>query len=94
MTNLEELIERGLGMTARRRAASPEAAIYASLQAQLEYLRDVVAAGERPSEEKLDRLTLGLYAAREFEASDPEYADVLFEVSYAVNRTEPEPPRY
>lgn len=83
---LPALIERGLEMVAERRQASPAASIYLSIHNQLEYLRGLVEAGERPTEEKRRSLTLGVYAAREFEASDPDFADLLFKVSYLANR--------
>ena len=53
---------------------------------QLEYLQETLAAGEVPTPEKLDSLTLGLYAAREFETADPDFADVLFRVHYLADR--------
>jgi hypothetical protein len=80
------LISEGLRMVRHRRQASPGFSIYLSIQRQLEYLQETVEAGELPSAEKLDSLSLGVYAAREFEASDPDFADVLFNVSYLANR--------
>jgi hypothetical protein len=35
---------------------------------------------------RLGSFTLGVHAAREFETSDPELADVLLAVSYLANR--------
>jgi hypothetical protein len=83
---LPALLEQGLRMVAERRRASPAASIYPSIHNQLEYLHGLVEAGERPTEENRASLTLGVYAAREFEASDPDFADVLFKVSYLANR--------
>ena len=43
-------------------------------------MRNTLLAGRQPTPETLARLLLGLYAAREFETTDPEYAGVLFDV--------------
>jgi hypothetical protein len=83
------LIEEGLRMVRHRRQASPGFSIYRSIQRQLEYLKETVDAGQVPTEEKRSSLTLGVYAAREFEASDPDFADVLFKVNYLANRMSP-----
>jgi hypothetical protein len=83
---LPALIETGLRMVRHRIRASPSFSIYSSIQRQLEYLKETVDAGQIPAAEKRRRLTLGVYAAREFEASDPDFADVLFKVNYLANR--------
>ena len=31
-------------------------------------------------------MTMGVYAAREFETTDPDFADVLFKVEYLAKR--------
>ena len=84
--DLPRLIEKGLRMVSDRARASPGFSVYLSIQRQLEYLQETVRLGEVPTPEKLDSLTLGVYAAREFETSDPEFADVLFTVNYLANR--------
>jgi Tsi6 len=48
----------------------PGFSIYLSIQRQLEYLQETMAAGAIPSDEKRDSPTLGVYAAREFETPD------------------------
>jgi hypothetical protein len=60
--------------------------VYRSLRAQLRYVRRLVETGERPTAVALDRLTMGVYAAREFETSDPELAEILFVVEYRAKR--------
>ena len=86
MEDLPELVEKGLRMVDERLEASPDFAIYDSIKAQLTYIQRTIAAGERPTPEVLDRLTMGVYAAREFETPDPEFADVLFAVEYLFKR--------
>jgi hypothetical protein len=84
--DLPLLLEKGLGMVRERRRASPDFSVYLSIQRQLEYLQTAVALAESPAPEKIDSLTLGVYAAREFETSDPDFADVLFKVHYLAAR--------
>ena len=62
--------------------------IYESIRAQLTYVKRTLESGETPRQDMLDRMLLGLYAAREFETSDPEFADVLFAVDYLFKRLE------
>jgi hypothetical protein len=83
---LPDLIAEGLVMVAKRLRESNGAQIYDSIEAQLLYMRQTVEAGATPSKEKLDSLTMGIYAAREFETSDPEFADVLFKAEYLFKR--------
>jgi hypothetical protein len=52
----------------------------------LEYLQETVTLGRSPDPEKIDSLTLGVDAAREFETSGPDRADVLSKVHYLANR--------
>ncbi len=84
--DLPALVETGLQMVDERLRASPDFPIYDSIKAQLTYIQRTIAAGERPAAEMLDRLTIGVYAAREFETSDPAFADVLLDVAYLFER--------
>jgi Tsi6 len=84
--DLPLLLDEGLRMVGDRLRASPDFPIYLSIQRQLEYLQATAARGQSPDPEKIDSLTLGVYAAREFETSDPDFADVLFKVHYLANR--------
>jgi hypothetical protein len=83
---LSALIDEGLRVVDERLAISPDARIYGSLKAQLTYIRQVVHH-ERPRDAADDdRLLLGRYAAREFETSDPDFADVLSKVQDLYDR--------
>lgn len=84
--DLPLLLEEGLRMVHERLQASPGFPIYVSIQRQLEYLQSTVALSERPDSGKIDSLTLGVYAAREFETSDPDFAGVLFKIHYLAAR--------
>ena len=63
--------------------------IYESIRAQLTYVKQTLESGQPPSIEMVNRLLLGLYAAREFETTDPDFADVLFAVEYLFKRLAP-----
>jgi hypothetical protein len=82
---LPALIVEGLRMV-REREQRSDLDIHRSIERQLEFLQDTIDRGEHPAADKIASLTLGVYAAREFETSDPEFADVLFAVNYLANR--------
>ena len=87
--DLEVLVGCGIRMTDERLLRSPDWNVYRSIRAQLAFVQEHLIARTPIAEEDRRRLILGVLAAREFETSDPEYADVLFEVSYRVNRWSP-----
>jgi Tsi6 len=84
--DLPSLLATGLRMVRERLRASPGFSVYRSVQRQIEYLQAAVALGQSPDPEKIDSLTLSVYAAREFETSDPDFADVLFRIHYLAAR--------
>jgi hypothetical protein len=84
--DLPRLLATGLQMVRERLQASPGFSVYLSIQRQIEYLQAAVALAQSPDPEKIDSLTLGVYAAREFETSDPDFADVLFRIHYLADR--------
>ncbi len=81
INELPNLINKGLQMVEERLRWSNGAPIYYSIKAQLTYIKNSVEAGEN-----VDKLLLGVYAAREFETSDSDFADVLFAVEYLFKR--------
>lgn len=84
--DLPGLVDKGLVMVEKRLQDSKGARIYDSIKAQLTYMKQTIDANTRPDPDKVRTLTLGVYAAREFETSDPEFADVLFKVEYLFKR--------
>jgi hypothetical protein len=86
MAELPTLVAKGLQMVEQRLRESGGDRIYDSIKAQLTYVKQTVDAGRKPDPEKVAALLLGVYAAREFETSDPEFADVLFNVEYLFKR--------
>ena len=89
MADLPSLIDTALRMVAERLERSNGAGIYQSIAAQLAYVKHIVDTGQQPADEQLDRLLLGVYAAREFETADPAFAEVLFDVEYLFKRLAP-----
>ena len=79
-------VERGLAIVEQRLAAVPDAPNLASIHAQLLFIRDALDAGRTPSETEKDRIILGVIAAREYDTSDPDFADALFNVDYLFKR--------
>lgn len=86
MAELPGLIQKGLDMVEERLRDSGGERIYDSIKAQLTYMKQTVDAKQKPDPAKVDKLLLGVYAAREFETSDPDFADVLFNVEYLFKR--------
>jgi hypothetical protein len=82
---LPELVATGLAM-AQTRLAATGSGIHRSIHAQLLRIEQALVSGFALDDATLDALTLGVYAAREFETSDREYADLLFDVEYLVKR--------
>jgi len=76
-------------MTDERILRSPDFDVYRSIRAQLAFIQGHLIERTPIEEHDRERLILGVLAAREFETSDPDYADVMFEVSYRVNRWSP-----
>ncbi|MBV6692926.1 immunity protein Tsi6 family protein [Serratia quinivorans] len=59
--------------------------VYNSIVQQLIYLQNVVT-GQEKDKIKLKELTMGLYAAKEFEASDPVFANRIFSASFIAHK--------
>ena len=91
LDELPSLIDDGLRLVDERIAASPSARIYDSIKAQLTYVRAVVHGEQQRDSATDDKLILGLYAAREFETSDPPFASVLFKIHYLYDRFQAAP---
>lgn len=72
------LLQKALAETNRKRAGAFFQPLE-SIKTQLEYLLD--SLNHRNDRQRLGEITIGRYAAYEFESSDPDYANVLYEVS-------------
>ena len=69
-------IAKALGLARERLKAAPTFDIYQSIILQLEYL-EALLNGTETDRSKLKKIIVGHYGVREFEESDPEFADAL-----------------
>ena len=56
-----------------------------SVKAQLEYLKDILN-GDLDDRSRLKEIILGIYAAREFEERDMDFANTLYDVELIVDQ--------
>lgn len=75
MTALET-VDRALELARARLSTAPTFEIFASAVAQLEYLSSVLC-GDETDRSRLKNIIVGHFAVREFEESDPEFAEAL-----------------
>jgi hypothetical protein len=90
---LPELVERALAIVETRLSGGGGTGLYDSIHAQLVWINDALAVPTPPDPARVDKLLLGVYAARELEMTDPELADLLFNVEYLFKRWSPSPPQ-
>jgi len=69
-------IARALDLARQRLKDAPTFDIYQSIVSQLEYLESL-QNGTETDRSKLKKIIVGHYGVREFEESDPEFADAL-----------------
>jgi hypothetical protein len=72
-----EAVEKALAATNLRLGAAPSFGMYQSIQSQLIYLLSILK-GTEPDRSRLKQINFGVYAAKEFEDSDPEFAKALY----------------
>ncbi|WP_088287707.1 immunity protein Tsi6 family protein [Kineosporia sp. A_224] len=83
------LVDRARAMTDERIAAAPPGSVrnvFTSIRSQLEYMRDTLASGASPAVDDINRLTLGVIAVREFEASDLAYCDAVCDAVFTFKQ--------
>lgn len=86
---LPGLVERALAIVEIRLSGSGGTGLYDSVRNQLVWIRNALAASRPADPERVDKLLLGVYAAREFEQTDPELANLLFDIEYLAKRRWP-----
>lgn len=88
MTGNDELkkaidyIDEAIAVTRLREASCPAFPLYASTLIQLNSIRNILL-GTEEDKSRLHKLTIGVWAVKEFEDTDPELADVLF-TAYSI----------
>ncbi|MDQ1214066.1 immunity protein Tsi6 family protein [Pantoea anthophila] len=59
--------------------------MYNSIVQQLIYLHNVIT-GQEKDKSKIHKMTMGIYAAKEFEGNDPVFQDRIFSASYIARQ--------
>lgn len=87
-----DYIDRALRLAKKRhlhilqvKGGEPLEPMYNSIVQQLIYLKNIII-GKEKDKSKLKELTMGLYAAKEFESSDPVFADRIFSASFIAHQ--------
>ena len=80
----DECIKVAKKMVGERLNDFPTSVIFQSIDAQLDYLQKV-ADGSNNDRSQLKLITLGLYAVREFESTDQDFANELFKIQHVVD---------
>lgn len=79
---LLHLLTKALSMVDEKLNKTPEPQTLRTIKSQLLYIKDnILNNGKLDSQTKIN-IKIGLLAAREFEADDPEFADILQKVDY------------
>lgn len=79
------IIDEAMRMTRERLAASPDYGVYIHAHEQLQLINSAVVS-ERAISFDLIKIDIGLMAAKELDATDPEYADKLCLVDYLCKK--------
>lgn len=90
---LPALVESALAIVDVRLSGSGGTGLYDSIRNQILWIREALGAPNPPAPARVDALLLGVYAARELETTDPELANLLFDIEYLVVRRWPAPPQ-
>jgi len=83
MTAIEK-VEAALEIARLRLSSHQDLDMYASIVRQLEYMQRALSGVEDTS--RMKDIIVGIYAAREIEDSDPEFANVLYAASEIANK--------
>lgn len=78
-------VDDALRLCDERKQAYPNVTLFDSIEKQLVYVREVLA-GEETDRSRLSKIIVGVYAVREFDDSDPEFAKSLKKVHYIADR--------
>lgn len=59
--------------------------MYNSIVQQLIYLRNIIT-GEEKDKSRIHKMTMGMYAAKEFDGNDPVFQDRIFSAGYIAKQ--------
>lgn len=71
-----DYIDEAIEITRLRKSSCPDFPLYSSSLIQLDFIRNVLLGTEK-DKSRLHKLTIGVWAAKEFEETDPELAHAL-----------------
>lgn len=71
-----DYIDEAIAITLQREASCPAFPLYASSLIQLDFIRNILLGVEK-DKSRLHKLTIGAWAGKEFEETDPELARAL-----------------
>ena len=80
-----ELLNKVLAECDSRLDKNPSFRPLTIVKEEVEYLRALID-GETQNRSNLGNIQIGLLAVREFEANDPEFADLIFQVMELVDK--------
>lgn len=77
-----DLLKRTIHETNERLEQNPDYGVFQHAATELTRIDQLTEDGSKIPQTTTD---IGIMAAKELDASDPEYADLLYQVAYAVN---------
>jgi hypothetical protein len=80
-----ETINKALVDSVRLSVEYPNFQPLESVKAQLQYLKNILD-GDLEDRSRLNEITIGIYAAREFEERDMTFANILYDVESIVDQ--------
>lgn len=84
MINEIKILQRALAECQSRLKSDPKFQPLLSIEAQLQYLIGIME-GRETDFSRLKEIIVGVYAAREFETRDMDFANLLYEVEQVVD---------
>lgn len=85
MMDKDKIFKRAKELVQKRLGAAPDFTIFQSIDAQLDYIIGLLD-GNISDRSQLKNVNVGLYAIREFEESDPEFAKELKKIQYIADK--------
>lgn len=73
-------------MTNERLQRFPNYGVYIHARDQVEFIRGILANGKIPNQKEKDFVDIALMSVKELDVSDPDFSDVLCELSYQFKR--------
>jgi len=85
MKQFVDFVDEALKLCLERKEIYPTVGMFDSIEKQLAYLKAVLI-GEETDRTRLSKIVVGVYAVREFDDSDPEFANALMKAHYIAVR--------